>query len=171
MSIRLKWRKVTARFFGEKFVRPKYGDLGPKWRKNRVFGLLWKIESKVLAGNTLQWSVLLSSNISQKPHIWENSVNVLGMKRMKADEFRQRSCFNLVYYSSCRPKLNVSSVTHLSWVQVPLYPNLLEIDLLFIANLRFLLCYRSAAQPPLSCHFNVHEILLFWYSQGWFYMV
>ena len=58
-----------ARFFEKIFVQPKFGDLGPKWAKNRVFGLLLKIESKVFAGNALKWSILLLSNISRKPHI------------------------------------------------------------------------------------------------------
>jgi len=58
--------KGTKGFFRKFFVLTKFGDLGPKWTKNRVFGLLWKIELKVLDGNTLKRSTLLLSTILQK---------------------------------------------------------------------------------------------------------
>ena len=41
--------------------------------KNRVFGLLRKIESLVLARNGLKWSVLWLANFLRKSYIWENS--------------------------------------------------------------------------------------------------
>ena len=41
--------------------------------KNRVFGLLRKIESLLFARNDLKWSVLWLANFLRKFHIWENS--------------------------------------------------------------------------------------------------
>ena len=46
---------------------------GPKRPKNRVFGLLQKIESLVFARNHLKWSVLWLANFLHKCHVWENS--------------------------------------------------------------------------------------------------
>ena len=45
----------------------------PNWPKNRVFGLLRKIESLIFAWNDLKWSVLWLANFLCKSHIWENS--------------------------------------------------------------------------------------------------
>ena len=46
---------------------------GPNRPKNRVFGLLRKIESLVFARNNIKWSVLWLANFLWKSHIWENS--------------------------------------------------------------------------------------------------
>ena len=63
---------------------PKNGCKGPKRPKNRVFGLLWKIESLVFPRNGLKWSVLWLANFLRKSHIWENSRSrELGQKRAK----------------------------------------------------------------------------------------
>ena len=51
----------------------KKRERGPKKGKNRVFGLLRKIESLVFSRNDLKWSVLWLANFLRKPHIWENS--------------------------------------------------------------------------------------------------
>ena len=46
---------------------------GPKEGKNRVLGLLCKIELLVFARNYLKLSVLWLANFLRKSHIWENS--------------------------------------------------------------------------------------------------
>ena len=72
-----KGRIVTEPDFSEKFsFGPNLGiwaQNSPKTGFLRVFGLLWKIESLLLAGNGLKRSVLLLSNFSQKPHVREKS--------------------------------------------------------------------------------------------------
>ena len=50
-----KRRKVTELDFSGKFsFSQKMGKKGPKWPRNRVFGLLRKIESLVFARNDLK---------------------------------------------------------------------------------------------------------------------
>ena len=72
-----KGRKVTEPNFSRKFsFGPNLGiwaQNGPKTGFLRVFGVLWKIESLLLAGNGLKRSVLLLSNFSRKPHVREKS--------------------------------------------------------------------------------------------------
>ena len=60
-------------FFRKKSNFLKNGEKGPKWPKNRVFGLLCKIESLVFARNDLKRSVLWLADFMHKCHIWENS--------------------------------------------------------------------------------------------------
>ena len=72
-----KRRKVTEPDLSGKFSFSKKwakgAQKGPKWSKNRFFGLLRKIESLVFARNYLKWSVLWLANFLRKSHIWENS--------------------------------------------------------------------------------------------------
>ena len=68
--------KVTEPDFSGKLIFRKMGEKGPKRSKrskNRVFWLLWKIESLVFARNGLKWSVLWLADFMRKFHIWENS--------------------------------------------------------------------------------------------------
>ena len=62
------WENSRSRDLGQK--GPKKGQ---KYGKNRVFGLLRKIDSLVFARNDLKWSVLWLANFLWKSHIWENS--------------------------------------------------------------------------------------------------
>ena len=83
-----KHRKVTEPDFSGKFsFGQKWGkrpQKGPKKHKNRVFGLLCKIESLVFARNDLKLSVLWLANFLRKFHIWENSLSRdLGQKGPK----------------------------------------------------------------------------------------
>ena len=59
-----------ARFFGKIPFFSKNGGKGPK---NRVFGLLRKIESLVFSRNDLKWSVLWLDNFLHISRIWKNS--------------------------------------------------------------------------------------------------
>ena len=44
-----------------------------KWPKNWGFGLVRKIYSLVLSGNSVEWKYLWPFNILWKPHMWEKS--------------------------------------------------------------------------------------------------
>ena len=93
-----KRRKVTEPNFSGKFsFGQKWGksrQKGTKRPKNRVFGLLCKIESLVFAGNDLKLSVLWLANFLRKSHIWENSRSRdLGQKGHKNGRNRQNDNF------------------------------------------------------------------------------
>ena len=72
-----KNRKVTEPdFSGKLSFSKKLGkrvQKGPTRPKNRVFGLLCKIESLLFARNDLKWSVIWLVNFLRKSHILENS--------------------------------------------------------------------------------------------------
>ena len=69
--------KVTEpNFSGKLSFSKKWGKRAqkvPKRPKNRVFGLLCKIELLLFARNDLKWSILWLANFLRKPHFWENS--------------------------------------------------------------------------------------------------
>ena len=67
------YKSDRSRFFGKILIFPKMGKKGPKMGKNRVFGLLRKIQPLVFARNGLEQSVLWLANFLRKLHVLENS--------------------------------------------------------------------------------------------------
>ena len=65
---------MTAGFFGKKSPSGKNDQNGPKWSKNRVFGLFKKIASLVLSGTCVKWKLLWFINILRKLSAKEISV-------------------------------------------------------------------------------------------------
>ena len=85
---------MTARFFRKILIFPKRP-------KNRVFGLLLKIESLVFARNDQKWSVLWSANFMRKPHICtfaqKSSQILLEMTKNGAYYGRLTLCVNHIH--------------------------------------------------------------------------
>ena len=88
----LKWSVIwLANFLHKSHIweNSRTRDLGQKYGKNRVFGLLRKIESLVFASNDLKWSVIWLANFLWKSHIWENCRSLdLGQKGPKKGKNR-----------------------------------------------------------------------------------
>ena len=63
------FKMMMSLFWKNAYLPPKRAKIG----KNRVFGLLRKIESLDFARNGLKWSVFWLANFLHKSHIWENS--------------------------------------------------------------------------------------------------
>ena len=62
-------------FLGKFSTGQKWPWNGPKWPKNRVWGLFKKITSLVLSGIRVKWKFLWFINILWKLHAWKKSVS------------------------------------------------------------------------------------------------
>ena len=107
-----------ARFFRKTLIFQKMGKKGPKRPKNRVFGLLSKIESLPFARNDLKWSVIWLANFLRKSHIWENSRSRdLGQRAPKKGKNRDFGLLRKmpIYNTTAKDFENLISYLNSSW--------------------------------------------------------
>ena len=80
-------------FYKNALLPQKKGKKGLKRPKNRVFGLLRKIDSLVFARNDLKWNVIWLANFLHKSHIYK--ILILEIYDQKALDQSDRSIFQI----------------------------------------------------------------------------